>query len=81
VQITLFSPEGLPICERLIFVEHGNRTLQVNVSSNKTEYKSREKVDLNIEVKDAEGKPVQGTFSVAVTDASQVKVSLMPTIY
>lgn len=73
VQITLFSPEGLPICERLIFVEHGNRTLQVNVSSNKTEYKSREKVDLNIEVKDAEGKPVQGTFSVAVTDASQVK--------
>ena len=39
----------------------------------KPNYHLRDSIALNIQVKDEEGRPVQGDFSLAVTDDSQVK--------
>jgi TonB-dependent Receptor Plug Domain len=71
VQVTLIDAQGEPKCERLIFVNQ-NKQLNLKISSDKTSYKTREKVSVNLEATDSEGKPVEGNFSVAVTDASQV---------
>lgn len=71
VQITLMNAKGEPLCERLVF-SMLNRQLNLKVTSDKASYKNREKVTVNLEATDADGKPVEGNFSVAVTDASQV---------
>jgi TonB-dependent SusC/RagA subfamily outer membrane receptor len=71
VQITLMNAKGEPLCERLVF-NNQNRQLNLKITSNKENYKIREKVTVNLEATDAEGKPVEGNFSVAVTDAGQV---------
>jgi hypothetical protein len=71
VQLTLFDQAGLPQCERLIFTAK-EEPLRVSIQSDKTVYAPRGKVDLEITVRDTEGKPVQGNFSLAVTDSKQV---------
>jgi TonB-dependent Receptor Plug Domain len=71
VQITLFDPEGQPLCERLIFAQQ-NKQINLKVTADKTTYKPREKVTLNIEATDSTGKPVVGHFSLSATDGAQV---------
>lgn len=71
VQITLMNAKGEPLCERLIF-NNQNRQINLKIIPDKANYKIREKVTANLEATDAEGKPVEGNFSVAVTDGSQV---------
>ena len=71
VQITLMNAKGEPLYERLIF-NNQNKQINLKITSDKANYKTREKVTVNLEATDAEGKPVEGNFSVAVTDASQV---------
>ena len=71
VQITLMNAKGEPLCERLVF-NNQNKQINLKIIPDKANYKIREKVTANLEATDAEGKPVEGNFSVAVTDASQV---------
>ena len=71
VQITLMNVKGEPLCERLIF-NNQDKQINLKIVPDKVNYKIREKVTLNLEATNAEGKPVEGSFSVAVTDASQV---------
>ncbi|TLU97842.1 TonB-dependent receptor plug domain-containing protein [Dyadobacter luticola] len=69
--LTLFNEENKPVCERLVFIDHG-RSLNVNIAPSKTNYKPREKSDIEITVTDSAGKPVQTHLSVAVTDGNQI---------
>ncbi len=71
LQFTLFSPELRPIAERLVFIQNDDE-LSIKITGDKTTYKPREKVKLNLEVRDAAGKPVQGSFSLSVTDQDKV---------
>jgi TonB-dependent SusC/RagA subfamily outer membrane receptor len=71
VQITLMNAKGEPLCERLVF-NNQDRQITLKITSDKVNYKIREKVTVNLEATDADGKPVEGNFSVAVTDANQV---------
>ena len=71
VQITLINAKGEPLCERLVF-NNQNKQISLKITPDKANYKIREKVTVSLEATDAEGKPVEGNFSVAVTDASQV---------
>jgi hypothetical protein len=72
VHFTLFSPQNIPVAERMIFI---NRTdnLNISVQTNKEVYRKREKVNLSLVVTDAKGIPVKGAFSVAVTDDSKIQ--------
>lgn len=46
VQLTLINPDGLPLCERLIF--HSKESLKLEVSTDKPIYKKREKVSVKL---------------------------------
>ncbi len=72
VQFTLFSPNFQPVAERLIFVHHADSHLKINVVADKPDYKRRDKVHLNLEVTDFDGRPVTGAFSLAITDETKV---------
>jgi hypothetical protein len=59
--------------ERAVFIDNHDQ-LNITVSTNHPTYRKRDSVSLAIEVKDKSGLPVQGEFSLAVTDDSQVRV-------
>lgn len=70
-RFTLFEGKT-PLNERAVFIDNHDQLI-INIKPHKTAYNKRDSVVLNIEVKDKSGFPVQGNFSLAVTDDSQVK--------
>jgi hypothetical protein len=72
-QFTLFNNKIEPLNERIAFVRNGDK-MDISVSSPKTVYKSKEKVELQLLSKAADGSPVPGSFSIAVTDERKVPV-------
>ncbi|MDO6389366.1 TonB-dependent receptor plug domain-containing protein [Pontibacter sp. BT731] len=68
IHFTLFSADGKALSERLAFVNHPPQ-LQLNLTTDKTTYGKRQKVTMQLEARDANGKPVVGNFSLAVRDA------------
>ena len=73
VQFTLFSPAGEPLNERLAFVSNADE-LKLNVTSEKESYSPRQKVKIEVNAKDKDDKPVTGSFSVSVTNQTNVPV-------
>ncbi|MGY4383788.1 hypothetical protein ACVWYN_000807 [Pedobacter sp. UYP24] len=71
-QITLFTEQGDPISERLIFNSQNNE-LALNVKSDLPSYKPRQKVKLNIGAKNGTN-IADGDFSVSVTDEQKVPI-------
>ncbi|MGY4386296.1 hypothetical protein ACVWYN_003347 [Pedobacter sp. UYP24] len=61
-----------PVNERVIFINHHEK-LDITLAASKPSYGKREPVELAILVKDRTGAPVKGSFSMAVTDNSQVR--------
>ncbi len=72
LQITLFDELGRPRCERLVFIDTG-RDPEVSINPDKDDYGPRNQVSLEISVKDAEGRGIEGDFSLSVTDGAQVR--------
>ncbi|MCF0059602.1 TonB-dependent receptor plug domain-containing protein [Dyadobacter sp. CY356] len=70
-QLTLFDHLNQPVCERLVFIDHGDR-LNVKINTQKKIYKIREKTEVEVTVTDSAGAPVETNLSVAVTDAGQI---------
>ncbi len=71
-RFTLINASHQPVNERHVFI-HQNDNLDISITANKPTYGMRDSVALTIQVKDKDGKPVEGSFSLAVTDDSQVK--------
>ena len=68
-QFTLFDDKGIPVAERLIFINHQD-TLHIETTMEKSSLVKREKVKLKLHVTDNLDESVTGSFSVAVTEAS-----------
>ncbi len=64
VQFTIFTQEGIPLAERLIFNEK-NDVLNINVDASQTVVSARGKTELVVKVTDQDGNPVSGSFSMA----------------
>lgn len=74
---TLFNEAGEPVNERIVFIDHRDQ-LKIEVVSDNDSYGIMDSIPLHIHVTDHEGRPVEGSFSLAVTDDAQVKAdSLM----
>ena len=58
---------GNVFCERLYFVKNSS-LYNINISSDKKAYKKREEVKLNFILSDTDGKPMNGKYSISVTD-------------
>ena len=70
-RIALFKGKR-PLNERAVFIDN-NDQLSIKITPDKATFHKRDSVGLEIEVKDKSGIPVQGNFSLAVTDDSQVR--------
>jgi TonB-dependent SusC/RagA subfamily outer membrane receptor len=64
---TLFDPQGIEHCERLVFLNETKR-LNVEISTDKKQYAPREKVELKIKTTDKDGTPIAAKISLAVAD-------------
>lgn len=73
-QFTLFR-NNLPVSERLVFIDR-NDDLKIQITPDKEKYNDREKAKVAIHVTDKEGKPVEGSFSLSVTDDKVVTPSI-----
>ncbi|OYX91462.1 MAG: hypothetical protein B7Y76_14120, partial [Sphingobacteriia bacterium 35-40-5] len=71
-RISLLNGKRNPLNERLVFIDH-QEELRIKLISDKTSYKPRDSISLAILVQDKQGRPVQGSFSLSVTDDNHVK--------
>lgn len=68
----LIDEQGNAVSERLIFVPD-HKPNQWQITADQPTYGKREKVSLQIAAKDNEGNPVEGTFSVSITDRKSIQ--------
>lgn len=75
IQLSLFSPENIPVCERIIFVNNPSKGIGMALENLKDNYKKREKVNFSIHAINKDN-PIEGNFSIAVTNAKIVVPNL-----
>jgi hypothetical protein len=73
VHLTLFSGNGIPMCERLVYVSK-ERPYQISFAREKGSDHTQGNELIHITIQDADGNPVHGNFSLSVTDKHQVTV-------
>lgn len=73
-QFTLFSADGQPLNERIVFIQQEADMLKLAVNTDKPTSTPREKVKVSFTAKNNEGAPVIGVFSAAVIDEAKVPV-------
>ena len=72
IHLTLFSPENLPVCERLAFVNNTSDKIDIELDSLKLTYRPRSNVSLLLK-STVDTQSVAGSFSLSVTNSSAVK--------
>lgn len=72
--LTLFSPNGEPLGERLLFIQNYDQ-LNIGIGSDKQIYHSRDKVNVALDIKTRFGSAGMGHFSVSVVDENKVGVN------
>jgi hypothetical protein len=71
ITFTLMDEETTLLAERLVYVYPFSQA-KANFKSEKPEYKTKELVQMEIAIVDEFGSPVDGNFSVSITDGFQV---------
>ncbi|MDP9079209.1 MAG: TonB-dependent receptor plug domain-containing protein [Bacteroidota bacterium] len=72
IQLTLFNSKSEPVAERLVFNNYNER-IKLNVQDLKETYQKRGKTEFDIQAANVKGQPLVGSFSIAVTNADQIK--------
>jgi len=72
-QIILMNSKCEILSERLVFV-NGNDDAKLSVALDKTNYQKRDAVHASLILKDSKGNPIEGNFSVSVTDDNDAKI-------
>ncbi|GAB4019225.1 hypothetical protein GCM10028808_56260 [Spirosoma migulaei] len=73
-RLTLWDTTRQARAERLVFVPDRSGGVLMQVSLGKPHYEARQGVSIGFQLRDAEGAPVEATWSAAVTDADQVSL-------
>ena len=68
----LIDQQGNALSERLVFIPDRNPH-QWQILADKPTYGKREKVSLQISAKDDNGTPVEGSFSISITDRKSIR--------
>ena len=74
IKVTLSGTEGLPLCERLVFLQKNSAT-QLNVTTDKKEYLPREKVSVSISLSGGSSYITTGNFSLSAAEAGFTDIS------
>lgn len=75
MHVTLFDNEGLPVCERLIFVSNVENTRNIKISKANELVKNKSRQTINLQVEDVSGNPVSAYLSMSVRDLKAVENS------
>jgi len=70
--LILLTEGQQPVNERLAYIDHHDN-LKIAVKTDGSNFASRDSIPVHVNVTDETGKAVRGSFSMAVTDDSQVK--------
>lgn len=73
LHLLVVDAQGTPHSERLVFVSHPQERELWQISPDKTTYGPREKVSLRLKLTDGDTLPVQGEFSVSITDRQSIQ--------
>ncbi|MDD4967870.1 MAG: TonB-dependent receptor plug domain-containing protein [Paludibacter sp.] len=73
VSFSVVDSLGHTFCERLSFIRN-NSFPTIRMDSNKPSYGKREPVDLSLNIQSILGKPVNGSYSISITDSRTVKL-------
>ncbi|MBK5270430.1 MAG: hypothetical protein JJE22_05380 [Bacteroidia bacterium] len=71
IDFTVMTNLKTPVAERLYFNERPESRMNISVAADKQEYIQREKTEMIIETKDANGEPVPANVSLLVFNKSQ----------
>lgn len=71
----LFDNNGNAVCERLVYINNPKNDIQVNFQIENKNPKIREKVTVQIDLKDKNNQPIYGNLSVAITDLDAIEHS------
>lgn len=75
-QFTVFNKDGLPLCERAVFIENLQEKPEVSISSQYAFHRLRSKTNISVSISDLISKKgTSGDFSVSVVDKNQVNFS------
>ena len=69
--VTLFSPQGEPLCERRFFVQNYDG-LSIGLTANKSNYSYGDPINLSLNVKNRADSAVAGYFSVSVVNENSL---------
>lgn len=72
---TLFTKNGEPVSERLIFIENTDQQPVVQIKTDKETYNKRSPVQIAFQLNDAAQQPLQANLSVTITDEETVRWS------
>jgi hypothetical protein len=72
VRFMVLGQNNQPLAARMLFVDHHDR-LKIAVTPAKQVFAPADSANLNLLVTDANNKPAQGSFSIAITNNAQVK--------
>jgi len=73
VHFLLFNENNQPLNERLSFIDQQDR-LSIEIGTPKTTYSLKDSIPLALKISNKRGEPIAGSFSLAVTDDTQVPV-------
>lgn len=71
-RFTLLNVNNQPLNERLVFINR-HHEINIDVVPSRQNYSPHDSIAMQVQVTDKNNKPVRGSFSMAVTDDSQVK--------
>ena len=71
-RFTLLNSDRQPLNERILFIDQED-ALRVHIDAGSGSYGPRDSIALQLTVTDAAGQPVSGSFSLAVTDETQIR--------
>jgi hypothetical protein len=80
LRLTLFNDTGLPVSERLLFVNKHDLTAS-ELKADTLSFSPHGASAFSLMLKDDAGQPVRGNFSVAVTDGDAFKDAISQNIY
>jgi TonB-dependent SusC/RagA subfamily outer membrane receptor len=72
LQLSLLNSKNEPIAERLVFNPY-TKVVKMNASGLKPIYQKREKAEMDLQAGDVIGKPLNGSFSVAIVNEDELK--------
>ncbi len=75
LQITAFNTNGDILAERLAFHTKPNMYIPIKVTQDKPRYKPFEEINMEFDIHDHAGNPVETTFSLSIRDAATAPVT------